>query len=73
MMQLALDFMDDWSLVSAEIVVMALSNPTVSQQALAEQLNIQQSAVSQRQKRARLHLVIALLAYYTQNIKELEI
>ena len=72
MVKLALDFMDDWSPVSAEIVAMALENPNASQHEVAEKLNIQQSAVSQRQKRARLHLVIDLLRYYTETIKDLD-
>ena len=71
MIKLALDFIDDWSPVSAEIVAMALDNPNASQQEIAERLNIKQSAVSQRQKRARLDLVQELLRYYTETIKEI--
>lgn len=70
MLKLALHFMDDWSTVSAEIVALALKNPDASQQKIAEQLNIQQSAVSQRQKRARLDLVHDLLNYYEQLVKD---
>jgi len=70
MVKLALDFIDDWSPVSAEIVAMALDNPKASQQEIAGQLNIQQSAVSQRQKRARLDLVQELLNYYSETIKD---
>lgn len=72
MIKLALDFMDDWSPVSAEIVAMALENPNASQQEIAQQLHIRQSAVSQRQKRARLHLVLDLLNYYARTIKDLD-
>ena len=64
MLKLALDFMDDWSPVSAEIVSLFLQNPMASQAKLAKQLSIQQSAVSQRLKRARLDLVQELLDYY---------
>ena len=71
LIKLALDFMDDWSIVSAEIVALVLENPTASQQEIAEQLGIQQSAVSQRQKRARLDLVLELLAYYRTIFKEI--
>lgn len=71
MLKLALDFMDDWSTVSAEIVVLAFEYPKASQQELAERLGIQQSAVSQRQKRARLDLVFELLDYYDHILKEL--
>lgn len=71
MIKLALNFVDDWSPVSAEIVAMALDNPDASQQEIAVQLNIQQSAVSQRQKRARLDLVQELLSYYVETIKDI--
>ncbi|MEO9893420.1 SatD family protein [Aurantibacter sp.] len=71
MLKLALNFIDDWSPVSAEIVALALENPNASQQIIANQLNIKQSAVSQRQKRARLDLVQELLAYYEETIKEI--
>jgi len=66
MLKLALDFMDEWTVVSAEIVAMVLENPNASQREIAEKLNIQQSAVSQRQKRARIDLVLELLDYYTK-------
>lgn len=72
LLKMALDFMDNWSPVSAEIVSMNLRNPNASQQMLAEELNIKQSAISQRQKRARLDLVRELLAYYKETINEIE-
>jgi len=72
MIKLALDFMDEWTSVSAEIVGIALANPKMSQQEIAEQLSIQQSAVSQRQKRARLDLVEELLTYYPQTVKRMK-
>jgi len=71
MLKMALHFMDDWSTVSAEIVALALDSPNASQSVMAEKLNIQQSAVSQRQKRARLDLVFELLDYYSKTLKEL--
>lgn len=67
-LKLALDFMDNWTVVSAEIITLALQNPEASQHHIALQLHIQQSAVSQRQKRARLHLVLEVLDYYRQTI-----
>jgi len=50
------------------MVLLSLGSPNESQQNLAEQLNIKQSAVSQRKKRARLDLVQELLAFYKQTI-----
>ncbi|NJB71992.1 hypothetical protein GGR42_002483 [Saonia flava] len=69
-LRLALDFMDNWSPVSAEIVAMVLNNPSISQTEMATILHIQQSAISQRQKRARLDLVLELLDYYNTLIKK---
>ncbi len=70
MLRLALDFMDDWSVVSAEIVAMVLDHPNASQKEIAKKLGIKQSAVSQRIKRARLDLVLELVSYYEQVIEE---
>lgn len=69
-LQLALDFMDDWSVVSAEIVALALDHPHDSQKEIAKKLGIKQSAVSQRLKRARLDLVLEILDYYDALITE---
>ena len=69
-LKLALDFMDDWSPVSAEIIALALDYPEMQQQEVADKLGIRQSAVSQRQKRARLDLVQQVLAYYTTTLTE---
>ena len=71
MLQLASDFMDSWSMVSAEIMALVLDNPKASQKEIAQKLGIKQSAVSQRLKRARLDLVMDLLGYYDLVIKEI--
>jgi len=68
MLRLALDFMDDWSVVSAEIITLVLDNPDYSQKEIAQRLGIKQSAVSQRLKRARLDLVLDVLSYYDELI-----
>lgn len=72
MLDLALDIMDAWSPVSAEVMALVLAAPETSQEALALQLNIRQSAVSQRLKRARKDLVFELLSYYSQSYKTLD-
>jgi hypothetical protein len=72
LLRMALDFMDNWSQVSAEMVALALDRPKDSQQEMAEILKIQQSAVSQRLKRARIDLVLDLLEYYKETLKELK-
>ncbi len=71
-LDLASDFMNSWSTVSAEIVAFSLANPGITQSAMAEQLQIRQSAVSQRQKRARYSLVQEVLNYYLKLIKEID-
>ncbi|MDC6352333.1 SatD family protein [Zeaxanthinibacter sp. PT1] len=68
---LALDFMNDWSQVSAEIMVLLLKEPGAAQNQIAEQLGIKQSAVSQRFKRARKDLVLSILRHYNSILKEL--
>ncbi|NNF19241.1 MAG: winged helix-turn-helix transcriptional regulator [Flavobacteriaceae bacterium] len=70
-LQLALDFMNDWSQVSAEIMVLLLKEPGAAQNQIAEQLGIKQSAVSQRFKRARKDLVLSILRHYNSILKEL--
>tara|TARA_R110002050_G_scaffold3935_2_gene20125 strand:- start:1730 stop:2341 length:612 start_codon:yes stop_codon:yes gene_type:complete len=72
MLKLALNFMDDWSTVSAQMVSLTLAKPEASQQEVADQLKIRQSAVSQRLKRARMDLVLDLLAYYSDNLKHIK-
>ena len=69
-LRLALDFMDDWSVVSAEIVTLVLDHPAYSQKEIAQKLGIKQSAVSQRLKRARLDLVLDVLSYYEEIITD---
>lgn len=70
MMRLALSFMDEWTPASAETVAWTLRNPGASQQEMAESFKIQQSAVSQRQKRARTDLVLEILDFYSTLFKE---
>ncbi|NKI27285.1 hypothetical protein HCG49_11990 [Arenibacter sp. 6A1] len=69
-LRLALDFMDNWSVVTAEVVRLALEQPDVSQQEWADYLKVQQSAVSQRLKRARMELVLEVLDFYKETVKE---
>ncbi|MFS4418337.1 SatD family protein [Maribacter sp. 2307ULW6-5] len=69
MFRLALDFMDHWSAVSAEIVSLMLDDVHAPQKEIAKQLGIKQSAVSQRLKRARFELVLELLHFYSEYMK----
>ncbi|ANI89419.1 hypothetical protein A9P82_08990 [Arachidicoccus ginsenosidimutans] len=71
MLRLALVSIDSWSAVSAEIVYLFLSNPKLQQTEVAQQLEIRQSAVSQRLRRANYDLLVALIDFYQQKIQSL--
>ena len=60
MLKLSLSFMDNWLQQSAEFVLVAIQNPTLSQEEIGVKLGINQAAVSRRQKRANYELVKAL-------------
>ena len=66
------DFTDSWSTVSAEMVALSLAHPGIKQTEMAAKLKIKQSAVSQRQKRARMSHIQGVLEYYQEIIKELK-
>ena len=70
---LASDFMDSWSPVSAEMIAYSLTHEGITQSEMAQQLKIKQSAVSQRHKRARYALVADLLKFYAYMIKDLDL
>jgi len=71
MIQLALTFMDNWLVQSAEFVAVAIENPGLSQEELGQKLGINQAAVSRRQKRAQFDLVMNLDRYFRTQIKQL--
>lgn len=70
-LQLALTFMDNWLVQSAEFVATAIENPTLSQEELGQKLGINQAAVSRRQKRAQFDLVMNLDRYFRTQIKQI--
>ena len=59
---------DGWSTVSAETLDMALTYPGMSQKEMAASMNVQQSAISQRLKRANYDLLMETLSYFEQKI-----
>lgn len=67
----ALVFMDEWSAVSCEIVHTLLSYPKKKQFEIAVVLGINQSAVSQRIKRANIDLLKDLNSHYISRVKQL--
>ncbi len=69
--KLALTFMDNWTVNSAEIVKLSIENPKALQQELATVLGIKQDAISKRQKRAGLEHILELDNMYRQKISKL--
>jgi len=62
---------DSWSSGSAEIVDLCLVAPELSQMEMASQLNIAQSAISQRLKRSGFDLLAQTLALFKEKINAL--
>ena len=60
-----------WLPQSAAFVMTALDNQTLSQEEIGNLLGINQSAVSQRQKRAQFDLIMEVEQYYREQIKKL--
>ena len=73
MLKLSLSFMDNWLQQSAEFVIVAIQNPTLSQEEIGMLLGINQAAVSRRQKRANYELIKELDLYFRKKIKILEL
>lgn len=69
MLRLSLTFMDNWLVQSAEFVLTAIENPTLSQEEMGVKLGINQAAVSRRRKRAQFDLVMEMENYFRNKIK----
>ncbi len=61
---------DSWSVMSAEIVDLFLNKKDINQDEAAKQLNLTQSSISQRLKRANYDLLMETEAYYRQLISQ---
>ena len=72
MLKLSLSFMDNWLQQSAEFVIVAIQNPTLSQEEIGILLGINQAAVSRRQKRANYELIKELDLYFRKKFKTLK-
>ena len=70
MLRLGLTFMNQWLVQSAELVLVAIENKSLSQEEIGQRLGINQAAVSRRRKRANFDLVLELENYYTENIQK---
>ncbi|MGC1630557.1 MAG: SatD family protein [Gelidibacter sp.] len=69
--KLALAIMDNWTTNSAEIVKLYMEQPNALQEELGKLIGINQNAVSSRQKRAHLDLIMQLEQLYRQKIIQL--
>ncbi len=69
MLRLSLTFMDNWLVQSAEFVLTAIENPSLSQEEIGIKLGINQAAVSRRRKRAQFDLVMEMEHYFRNKIK----
>jgi hypothetical protein len=67
--KLALTNMDRWSISSAELVFIVLSDPLITQDALGAKLGIKQNSVSGRYNRARIDDIKAVEAMYIHKLK----
>ena len=61
--------MDNWLQQSAEFILIALQNPTLSQEEIGLKIGINQAAVSRRQKRSNYELIIELERHFRKKIK----
>lgn len=73
MLQLSMSFMDSWLQQSAEFVLVAIQNPTLSQEEIGLKLGINQAAVSRRQKRSQYELLLQVDRYFRKKVKSLEV
>ncbi len=69
MIRLCLTFMNNWLAQSAEFVLTAIENPSLSQEEIGVKLGINQAAVSRRRKRAQFDLVMEMEHYFRNKIK----
>ncbi len=73
MLRLALTFMNNWLVQSAEFVLIAIENPSLSQEEIGVKLNINQAAVSRRRKRAQFDLVMEMEHYFRNKIRTISL
>jgi hypothetical protein len=73
LLRLTLAFMDNWLQQSAYFVLVAIQNPTLSQEEIGVKLGINQAAVSRRQKRSNFELMMQVESYFRKKIKSFEV
>jgi hypothetical protein len=73
MLRLGLTFMNNWLVQSADFVLTAIENQSLSQEEIGLKLGINQAAVSRRRKRANFDLMMELENHYRQKIKTITV
>lgn len=63
--------MDEWTQNSAELVLLLLRDPNLTQEALAKKLRVTQPSVSERHSRSHYDDILDLEALYQEKIKKL--
>ncbi|KAA3652282.1 MAG: hypothetical protein DWP95_00060 [Proteobacteria bacterium] len=69
-LKLAGIFMDDWSVLSAQLVAYVLNNPEATQTEIGAQLGIKQNSVSGRWHRARINELQEVESVFRQRLQE---
>lgn len=73
MLRLSLTFMDNWFIQSAEFVLTAIENPSLSQEEMGVKLGINQAAVSRRRKRAQFDLAMEVEKHFRNKVKTISV
>ncbi len=69
-LKLAGTFMDDWSVLSAQLVTHVLNNPEATQAEIGARLGIKQNSVSGRWHRAHVNEMLAVEAAFRRRLQE---
>ncbi len=67
--KLASTFMDKWSVLSAELMLIVLNNPNITQGDIGKKLGIKQSGVSKRWSRANINEILEVERIFRKKIK----
>lgn len=71
-LKLAGNFMDKWSVSSAELVEIVLNEPNITQDEIGKKLGIQQSGVSRRWNRANVYEIMEVEKIFRKKINTLK-
>jgi hypothetical protein len=71
-LKLAGNFMDKWSVSSAELVEIVLNEPNITQDEIGKKLGIQQSGVSRRWNRANVNEIMEVEKIFRKKINTLK-